>query len=232
MSLLQGLSETFLHLMFPRTCAGCGIDLQSRQTMLCLRCLHLLSPTYFEYFPGNPVEKKFYGRIPLAHASARYYFTKDSLASKLVHQVKYQNSPELCIQLGKLMGEAIFQSGRFNADTLIPLPLFPARERKRGYNQSQLLCEGISRITRLPILPDVVTRPHQTETQTKKGRIERWKNIDGKFFLTKPEAIEGRHLLLVDDVITTGATIESCGETLLRARDVTLSVACLCYAFR
>jgi ComF family protein len=149
-----------------------------------------------------------------------------------MHQLKYRNNPDLGIQLGRLMGEQLLASGRFPADALVPLPLFPARERKRGYNQAMLLCQGIRDATRLPILDKLITRPEHTETQTRKGRIARWKNMEGKFFLDNKSAAEGRHLLLIDDVITTGATLESCGNTLLEAGNVTLSVASLCYASR
>jgi ComF family protein len=131
------------------------------------------------------------------------------------------------------MGAALRCSNRFSTvDALIPLPLFPSREKKRGYNQANVLCEGIAEILGLPVLPDVICRPHQTETQTKKGRIERWKNIEGKFLLTDPGTIRHKHLLLVDDVVTTGATLEACGQELLTADGVRLSVATLCTASR
>lgn len=229
---LREIKDSFLHLLFPHICDGCGSDLLSKHSMLCLQCLEAIPQTDFEKHPGNPIEKRFYGRLPLEQATASYYFTKESLVQKLVHQVKYKGNKELGIQLGQLMGDLLKRSGRFPVDAMIPLPLFPVKEKKRGYNQSMLLCEGIRSQLPVPILNNVITRPEHTETQTKKGRIERWKNMEGKFVLTDPAAIVGKHILLVDDVITTGATLESCGSTLLKAENVKLSVACLCYSAR
>ena len=131
------------------------------------------------------------------------------------------------------MGNAIKKAARFNEiQALVPLPLFPSKEKKRGYNQATVLCEGMAEVLSVPVLNKVITRPQHTETQTKKGRIERWKNIEGKFQLIDPQAIQNKHLLLVDDVITTGATLEACGNELLNAPNVDLSIATLCVASR
>jgi ComF family protein len=167
----------------------------------------------------------------LLHAAAHLYFTKASLVSHLVHQVKYNRQKELGIQLGCFMGDALKNSSRFHPDLLVPVPLFPDRERKRGYNQSLLLCEGISEHIRVPIQKNVISRALHTDTQTRKGRIERWKNIEGKFTIMSPELVRDKHVLLVDDVITTGATLESCGNELLKVEKLKLSIACLCHAF-
>lgn len=198
--------------------------------MLCLHCISSLPETHFEHYSNNPIERKFYGRIPVSAATAQYYFSRDSILQRLVHQLKYKSNKELGYLLGILIGASLKRSGRFKADALVPLPLFKSRERKRGYNQSHILCEGISRELQLPILKNIIIRPDHTETQTHKGRIERWKNIEGKFRLIDPVAITGKHILLVDDVVTTGATLESCGSELLKAENITLSLACLCYA--
>jgi len=197
-----------------------------------MRCLHAMPETHFEQLAGNPVEKIFWGRLPLSGATARYYFTRESLMQHLMHRFKYKGDKELGRQLGKLMGEQLRDSGRFDPDALVPLPLFPAREKKRGYNQAAVLCEGISSVTGIPVMYNAVIRPEQTETQTKKGRIERWKNMEGKFFLPDPARVTNRRILLVDDVITTGATLEACGAELLRAGNVQLSIATLCFSSR
>ncbi len=196
-----------------------------------MRCIEALPQTDFEFHPGNPVEKKFYGRLPLQHASAFCYFNKESLMQHLVHQFKYRNNRELGVQLGRLMGDALKRSDRFLVDALIPLPLFPGKERKRGFNQSLLLCQGIAKHLHVPVLNNVITRAQHTETQTKKGRIERWRNMEGKFVLNDADAIAGKHILLVDDVVTTGATLEACGSELLKAENTKLSVATLCYSY-
>ena len=225
------IKESILHVVFPHVCDGCGSDLLNIESRLCIRCLASLPETKFEIHPNNPVEKDFWGRLSIANASAHLYFTKESLVQHLMHQLKYRGNKELGLQLGRLMGNALKKAGRFNEiDALVPLPLFPSKEKRRGYNQATILCEGIAEVLNLPVLNHVITRPQHTETQTKKGRIERWKNIEGKFELTDPSKIQNKHVLLVDDVITTGATLESCGNELLKAENVKLSIATLCKA--
>jgi ComF family protein len=194
--------------------------------------MEAMPETGFESHDDNPVEKKFWGRIKLEHATAQYYFTRESLIQRLMHQFKYKGNRDLGLQLGQLMGAAIKKSGRFRPDALIPLPLFRVKEKKRGYNQAHVLCEGMAESLQVPVLKDVVIRSHHTDTQTKKGRIERWQNMESKFLLVHPESVSNKNLLLVDDVITTGATLEACGAELLKAENVKLSIAALCYASR
>lgn len=224
------IPSALLHLFFPHICTGCGSDLLPPTSQLCMRCMAAMPGTRFELFPGNPVEKIFMGRLPLAAATAQFYFTKESLVQRLIHELKYRSNKEIGHQLGTIMGEQLLRSGRFGVDGLVPLPLFPARERKRGYNQARLLCEGISGVLKSDIMDHLIIRPSHTQTQTKKGRIERWLNMDGKFVLTDPGLAKNKHLLLIDDVITTGATLESCGNELLQAENVRLSIAALCVA--
>jgi ComF family protein len=232
MPLFKEITDSFLHLLFPHTCSGCGSDILDKENLLCLHCLHTLPGTHFERLANNPVEKKFWGRLPLQQATAQYFFTGGSLMQQLIHQVKYKRNKELGIQLGRMIGMSLKQSGRFGADALVPLPLFAGREKRRGYNQADLLCDGMAEQLNIPVLKKCIVRPQHTETQTSMGRIERWENIEGKFVLTDPASVAGKHLLLVDDVITTGATLESCGQELLKADNVNLSIACLCFASR
>lgn len=224
------IKESFLHLLFPHICPGCGSDMPGKENRLCIRCMEAMPETHFELHENNPVEKKLSGRLPLIAATAQYYFGRGSLVQQLIHEFKYKGDKELGLQLGKLMGTALKGSGRIRADVLVPLPLFPHKERKRGFNQSDLLCEGIAEQLQIPVLKQIIIRPGRTETQTRKGRIERWKNMEGKFVVKDPAAIAGKHVLLVDDVITTGATLEACGAELIKAGNVQLSVACLCFA--
>ena len=226
------IKNSLLHLLFPHVCSGCGSDLLGKESMLCLRCMEAMPETNFELHQSNPVEKKFWGRLPLSAATAQYYFTRESLMQHLMHQFKYKRNKELGTQLGKIMGESLKRSGRFKVDALIPLPLFPAKEKRRGYNQATVLCEGMAESLQAPVLKDVVIRSHHTETQTKKGRIERWQNMEGKFVLRKPEVISNKNVLLVDDVVTTGATLEACGLALLEANNVKLSIATLCSSMK
>ena len=229
---VKEIKDSVLHLLFPHVCAGCGSDILNEHTVLCMRCIGALPETNFELHGGNPVEKTFWGRLPLAGATAQFYFTKESLMQHLMHQFKYKGNKELGIQLGRIMGEQLQGTNRFRVDALVPLPLFPAKEKRRGYNQAMVLCEGMAEIMKIPVLDKIISRPQHTETQTKKGRIERWRNMEGKFVLKDQTDISHSHLLLVDDVITTGATLEACGNELLRAENVRLSVATLCVSSR
>ncbi|HET9825857.1 MAG TPA: phosphoribosyltransferase family protein [Chitinophagaceae bacterium] len=196
-----------------------------------MKCISAMPETNFHLHANNPIEKMFWGRLPAVSATAQYYFTKESLMQHLMHHFKYKGNVELGRQLGRLMGNDLQQANRFRyVDALVPLPLFAAKEKRRGYNQATVLCEGIAEVLNVEILRDVIVRPEHTETQTKKGRIERWQNISGKFRLLKPQKVQCKHLLLVDDVVTTGATIESCGHELMQANGTKLSIATLCYA--
>jgi len=229
---LKEIRNAVLHLLFPHVCAGCGSDIVSEQNILCMRCVNAMPETNFELHTGNPVEKIFWGRLPLVSATAQFYFTKESLMQDLMHQFKYKGNKELGLQLGRIIGNQLRLSDRFPVDALIPLPLFPAKEKRRGYNQAAMICYGMAEYMNVPVWENVITRPQHTDTQTKKGRIERWKNIEGKFELIKPEVIRNKHVLLVDDVVTTGATLEACGSELLKAPNSQLSIATLCMASR
>jgi len=230
---MKSALQSLLHLFFPHTCAGCGTDIISHDQLLCLHCIDRLPHTGFHRYAGNPVEKIFWGRLPIACATSLLYFTKSSLLQHLIHQFKYKGKVEIGRYIGRCMGEVMQEASRFeNIDALVPLPLFAARERKRGYNQSGILCEGIAEIRQLPILRNIIARKSATETQTRKTRTERWANISGRFELVRPEAIQGKHILLVDDVITTGATLEACGQELMTAGNTRLSIFTMAYSSR
>lgn len=232
MVILREIKDALLHLFYPQVCSACGNDVHTKSSQLCIRCLATLPETGFEFHPENPVEKIFWGRIPIIAATAQFYFTKDSMIQHLMHLFKYKGNRELGMQLGRIMGQQLQKTDRFKVDGLVPLPLHPAKERKRGYNQASILCQGMSEVMQVPVLESLVERPTHTETQTHKGRIERWTNMEGKFIINDPVSINNKHLLLVDDVITTGATLESCGNTLLQAGSTRLSIATLCVAAR
>ncbi|MBC8033984.1 MAG: ComF family protein [Chitinophagaceae bacterium] len=223
--------KDLLHIFFPHLCAGCGNDIADADAIICIRCLEDLGTTNFNTVAGNLTEKIFSGRLPIINASSLCYFSKDSLVRHLMHQLKYRDHKELGYFLGRLMGASLRQTDRFaDIDGLVPLPLFFSREKKRGYNQATILCEGMAAAMQLPVWKDVVTRTSFTDSQTKKNRTERWQNIEGRFELQDIEKLTGRHVLLVDDVVTTGATLEACGLELLRAPGAKLSISTLACA--
>lgn len=231
MQALKAIGKAIVHLLYPNVCAGCGSDAVVPSSRICIRCLQELPTTGFEKHVNNPIEKIFAGRLSIEEASAHFYFSKKSALQHMLHQFKYGGDQELGQQLGVEMGKALLASGRFkNIDLIIPMPLFAARERQRGYNQSMLLCKGVASILKRPVDIDVVRRQHHTDTQTHKSRIERWQNMQNVFKVIEKDSLHGKHLLLIDDVITTGATLEACGSVLKNIQNVKLSIAALCFA--
>ena len=230
---LKTLLSDSLHLFYPHHCNGCGSDLLDNTSLLCLDCINHLPRTGFAIHENNPIEKYFRGRLLIQAAHSEYYFEKDSVIQELIHQLKYSGNTRIGEYLGEQLGMSLLQSNRFgNLDALIPLPLFPDKERKRGYNQSDIICRGIARVMNIPIITDAVIRRQATETQTHKHRTERWENVRDSFAVMHPEKINNKCMLLVDDVITTGATLEACGQTILLAGVQQLSIATIAQATR
>jgi ComF family protein len=227
---VQSWISDFVHLFYPHVCTGCGSDILDHNHQLCLRCLSGLPVTHFFSQPANPVEKKFYGRLPLRNGGAAYFFTKDSLLQSIIYELKYNGNQEIGHYLGKLVGKQLFDSGRFSQiDALVPLPLNKRKEKKRGYNQATALCLGIASVWEKAVINNAVIRNVNTDTQTHRGRITRWENMEGVFSVVDASAIQNKHILLVDDVVTTGASLEACGAEILRVPGVTLSIATLAY---
>jgi ComF family protein len=198
-----------------------------------MHCINRLPVTFFHKHAGNPVEKIFWGRMPVTDAASYLYFSKDSLLQHIVHELKYKGNKELGLFMGRKMGEVLLQTHRFqDIGALVPLPLFAARQRKRGYNQASVLCQGMAEVLSLPVHDQVIRRHTSSETQTNKNRINRWLNMQGKFELQQPDVIAGKHILLVDDVITTGATLEACGQELLTAPGTRLSIMTMAYTVK
>jgi ComF family protein len=222
--------SSFLHLFYPHNCEGCGSDVVFDAQLLCARCRHHLPETHFFGQPGNPVEKLFYGRVNIRQAGAAYFFTKDSLLQHLLIQLKYRGNKEAGYFLGRMMGLALQRSELFSSvDALVALPLNPKKEQMRGYNQAALICRGIHEVWGKPVLPHAVTRTRFTKTQTQQNRVSRWQNMQGVFAVTDPAALLNKHILLIDDVITTGATLEACSSSLLALDGVRVSVAAAAY---
>ncbi|GAB2828855.1 ComF family protein [Ferruginibacter profundus] len=231
MQSLKNILSSTLHLFYPHVCTGCGSDLLEDNNLLCLHCINDLPHTDFAQFNNNPVEKIFWGRIPVTAAHSQFYFAKETLLQHLIHQLKYKNNTAIGFYLGELMGTSLLQSKRFNnIDYLVPLPLYPDKERKRGYNQAAIICNGVSEVMNVPVLKDNIIRQRFTETQTRKHRTERWENVEGSFVVRDPAIVKGKNILLVDDVVTTGATLEACGSVLLQTEGVKLYIATLAHA--
>lgn len=228
---LKHLFTDAMHLFYPHNCIGCGSDVVSENSMLCLRCISSLPYTGYEGIENNPVEDIFKGRAIIKEAASTFYFTKGHLVQNLIHQLKYKGAQQVGQYLGALMGNALLQSGRFmNIDYLVPLPLYADKEFKRGYNQSTILCNGMATTMQVPVLNDNVVRQRYTDTQTKKHRSERWQNVEGSFAIKNPAILAGKNILLVDDVITTGATLEACAQCMRQVAGLQICLSTLATA--
>nr|WP_295871833.1 ComF family protein [uncultured Chitinophaga sp.] len=222
------LLSPLVQLFYPHCCEICGAELTAARNLLCLHCHDSLPLTGFQHHPANPVADIFRGRLPVAHAVAIYYYSQQSGLQQLVHQFKYHQRKDIAGWLGKQAGY-LLRSGplAMAADCLVPVPLFSRKEKERGYNQAALLAEGIGAVIDKPVVPQALQRVQYTGTQTRKSRTSRWENVK-TVFKANPALLTGRHVLLVDDVITTGATTEAAGQALLEA-GATVSICCLAW---
>lgn len=192
---------------------------------LCLGCLEELPRTRFHDDPDNRVEQQFKGKVPLVAASAMLHFSSTGMVQRILHRIKYAQDLEVARLLGRLMGEELAASKRFaDVDAVLAIPLHPAKQRQRGYNQSQLLVDGMLETWPKENPKHALVRHTRTATQTKRGRLDRWRNVKDAFVLRDADALAGKHVLLVDDVVTTGATIEGCIGAIAAAPDTRVSV--------
>lgn len=221
----------FFRLFYPKNCAGCQTALVKNEAYICLKCLLDLPYTHFEKLKDNPAEKLFYGRVNIEFAAAILFFSKHESVQHILHHIKYGEYKALGEYMGRVMGERIQQDSLYAPiDLIIPVPLHPRKEHIRGYNQSKLLADGISEILKIPLADKHLIRNIHTDTQTKKSRIERWENVEHAFEVRKPNQLNDKHILLVDDVLTTGATLEACAQTLLKSETCKISIITLAMA--
>jgi ComF family protein len=228
-SFLQKYAESFLALLYPKLCLVCESSLLGNEDILCTPCRHSLPLTHFHLSEGNPVEQIFWGRLPVHRATSLLYFDKGSAYNRLIHHLKYQGRKDVGLFLGKLLGSAILSSSLSSIDYIVPVPLHRAKLHRRGFNQSQIIAEGVGEMLGVEVLTDILSRKVYTPTQTLRKRYDRWKNVEGIFECKHQDIINRKHILLIDDVITTGATMEAAGSVLYSAGDVLLSVAAVCY---
>ncbi len=225
----MGIFSDFISLLYPRPCLACSGPLVRGEEILCSQCLSDLPKTNSHHFDFNAIDARFAGRLPVKQAWAFLTFRKGGLVQHLLHQLKYNNHPEIGIALGRMFGHEITQYGFDPFDLIVPVPLHESRKRKRGYNQSAKLAEGLSDSLGSPWSETVAVRNVGNATQTRLSRSDRWKNVRDVFQVAA-EGLMGKRILLVDDIITTGATLEACGQRLVDAGCAALSVACLAEA--
>jgi ComF family protein len=222
----MSLLHDVISLLFPQVCAACGTLLYRNEETVCLSCRYLLPRTGYETVPDNPVARIFWGRVRLEAAMACFFFSKKGKVQNLIHELKYKGNYEAGHFLGVETGKSLLKSSWFQSvDLMVPVPLHPKRQRKRGYNQSEVLAKGINESAGISLITNNLVRMHASETQTKKSRSARWENVKDIFALQRPDELKGKHVLLVDDVVTTGSTVEACVQTLMQVEGIRVSVA-------
>ncbi|HMQ49022.1 MAG TPA: ComF family protein [Saprospiraceae bacterium] len=221
----------FTGLFYPNLCLACNKNLPPGQEILCITCQFKLPKTNFHQEKENAFTERFWGRVPLHAGAALYYFSKGGRTQQLVHALKYEGKKQVGSKLGHIYGQQLKETPLFHdVNLILPVPLHPQKERQRGYNQSALFAEGLSQSMQIPWSGKHLLRTAYTQTQTQKTRMERFANVEQAFQVPRPADLEGKHLLLVDDVMTTGATLEACALRLLEVPSVRLSMATIAIA--
>lgn len=220
----------FIGLLYPSICITCGNNLFRNEKIICTRCRYKLPITNFHLLKENPVSRALWGRVPLESAAAYLYFKKSGVAQVLMHELKYRGNKEMGIFLGELYGYELNTSRLFETiDCIVPVPLHKKKLKKRGYNQSEMIAIGLSRTFGKAVIAGNLYRKVHSSTQTRKTKYERWLNVDKIFGLRSPSDFENKHILLVDDVITTGATLEACAQVLLKLPKTRISIATIAF---
>jgi len=229
---MKTLLSDFAGLFYPDTCQACGNSLYKGENIICTFCMYHLPKTNYHEDEDNPVIRHFWGKVNITAAASYFFFNKGQKVQKLIHRLKYKGQKEIGLKIGELYGSELTKSGIFcTADLIVPVPLHKSRLRTRGYNQSDFFAKGLSAAMNIPAETALLTRNKKTETQTKKNRFSRWENVNEVFSVLTEKNIEGKHFLLVDDVITTGSTLTACAEVLLKHKDTKVSIASIAYAY-
>ncbi len=219
--MIQELKQLFA----PNYCTVCGQPAYSG-AIFCTRCTYEMPRTRYHHLRENKTSDKLAGRFAFEKATSLFYYRKGSFYSRPIYSLKYHGRKYVGTELGRMLGYELDKSKFTDGiDAIIPVPLHPQKQRQRGYNQCSLIAKGLSDAAHIPYIEGNLIRVSASESQTRKGREQRWASLQEAFELKKPKALEGKHILLVDDVITTGATIEACAAALSTAHGLKISVA-------
>ncbi|MGE0089320.1 MAG: ComF family protein [Bacteroidales bacterium] len=220
----------FFGLFFPELCVACNTHLLNQEKLLCTKCQYNIPKTNFHHDPENPVAQLFWGRAKIENASAYFYFNKGTNYQEMMHHFKYHGKKEIGFVLGKDFGLQLKDSPFKDIDIIVPVPLHPKKLKKRGYNQSDLIANGLAYSLEKSVDTKNLYRTVATSTQTRKSRFARWQNVENIFSIKNPDEFENKHILLVDDVVTTGSTFEACANVLLEIKNTKVSIAALAVA--
>ena len=228
---MRAYLQELLNLFYPRLCLLCDAALVQSEELLCTHCQAALPHTYLHEQRSEVLFRKIRSTLPIEHVLAYLLYQKAGSTQKLLQLIKYKNYPELAYLLGRHFGSRLSVSAMAGAfDCIIPVPLHTSKQQQRGYNQSERFAEGLAVGLHLPVATDWIVRTTPSATQTRKSRLERWLNVAEIFVVPQPEKLKGKRILLVDDVVTTGATLEACGHVLLKAGCAELSVGAIAVA--
>lgn len=217
----------FTHLVFPFNCFGCNQALQEGELPICDECQERFPKTRYWEQDDNSVEKLFWGKMPIERACAFLFFTQGGTVQELIHQLKYNGKPQVGELLGGFFGKQLLETPYSEIDIVVPVPLHRSKLKKRGYNQCDFIARGLAMWMEKPYNNTVLQRLRANETQTKKGVYERWINVQELFRVDQPQFVSGKHVLLIDDVVTTGSTLEACAGALAQVPGVKISIATL-----
>lgn len=217
-------------LVFPTVCRSCGLPLHDKDEIICISCHYALPRTNYHKYAGNPIHQKFWGRIPVKAAFSFLHFEQGNTTQILLHALKYYGRQDVGKALGHIFGKELAEAAHHKVDCIVPLPLHPAKLRVRGYNQCDAIADGLSESLGVPALRGAVARTKANPTQTKKSRFDRWLNVERIFEVVQPALIKGKDVMLIDDVVTTGSTLEACGQAVLEGGARSLTIATLASA--
>jgi ComF family protein len=222
--------KDIFHLFYPKLCATCNVHLVNNESVICTFCRHDLPLTNFFDFKNNKVTQTFYGSILLEKGFSLLFYRKKGGTQKLIQDLKYKGNQEIGVFFGDWLGEILKENQEFNTvDFIIPVPLHPKKLRERGYNQITKFGEQLQHHLHKPLIENNLVRISVTKTQTFKDRFERFKNLDSKFLLQNPAFFNDKHILLIDDVITTGATLEACAKEFRKSKNCKISILTMAY---
>ena len=216
----------FVNLLYPAVCHICEAELLKHEELICTSCLHDLPVTKYHLDNENPVKKVFYGRVKIEKATALLHFRKKSGVQHLIHDLKYRGHQEIGSYLGRWLGAELAELSEYkNIDAVIPVPIHKSRLKERGYNQVEGFGREIAKAIHAEYYDDVLLKVNAIQTQTLKDRISRWGKIEATLEIRNPEKIENKHILIVDDLVTTGATLEACAHKLFEVPGIRISIA-------